>query len=98
LLPLLLLLLLLLHHHHHHHHHHVAVMELNHLLILPNLAYPGFSSVVIHGSFCLLTCILLLSCVTSCFDKCLNVVLVPEHFMKVHHEVLKSSDPSRTRS
>jgi hypothetical protein len=99
LLPLLFLVLLChrRHHHHHHHHHHLAVMELNHLT-LPSLAYPGVSSVMIHGSFCLLACSLLLSCVTSCFDKCLNVVLVPEHFMKVHYEVPKSSDPSRPRS
>jgi hypothetical protein len=54
--------------------------------------------VVIHGSFCLLACSLLLSCVTSCFDKCLYAVLVPEHSMKVHNEVLKSSDPSKPRS
>jgi hypothetical protein len=51
LLPLLPFLLL--HHYHHHHHHNIAVMELNHLLTLPSLAYPGVSSVVIHGFFCL---------------------------------------------
>jgi hypothetical protein len=91
LLPLLPFLLL-------HHYLHIVVMELNHLLTLPTLTYPGVSSVVILGFFCLWPVVFYYPVLLHALTNVFNVVLVPEHFMKVHHDILKSSEHCRPKS
>ena len=66
-LSLFLRLSSLRYHHYHHHHHHVAIIEVCHFLTRSSLIQPEVSSVVSPGSFCLLVCRFLLSCLV-CYE------------------------------